>query len=85
MRWRRSSRSCARPEVHNGGPERARQKHLGAGKQLRRERVERLLDPGMYVEAPSGEITTGIGRISRTARGAQGVPRFKGRTRQMEG
>src|SRR5258708_12034397 len=32
--------------VRQGGPERAREKHLKAGKLLPRERVERLLDPG---------------------------------------
>ncbi|TRO95587.1 methylcrotonoyl-CoA carboxylase [Glycocaulis profundi] len=33
-------------EAALGGPERAREKHLGRGKLLPRERVERLLDPG---------------------------------------
>jgi 3-methylcrotonyl-CoA carboxylase beta subunit len=61
-----------------GGPERARQRHLAAGKLLPRDRVERMLDPGtaflelsplaatgMYDdEAPGAGIITGIGRIS---------------------
>jgi 3-methylcrotonyl-CoA carboxylase beta subunit len=65
-------------EARKGGPERARQKHLAAGKLLPRDRVERLLDPGtaflelsplaaygMYDdEAPSAGIITGIGRVS---------------------
>ncbi len=33
-------------EAAQGGPERAREKHLARGKLLPRERVERLLDPG---------------------------------------
>ncbi len=66
--------------TRQGGPERARDKHLAAGKLLPRERVERLLDPGtaflelsplaawgMYEdEAPSAGIVTGIGRVSGT-------------------
>ena len=61
-----------------GGPERARQRHLAAGKLLPRDRVERLLDPGsaflelsplaafgMYDdEAPGAGMITGIGRVS---------------------
>src|SRR5258708_24329543 len=61
-----------------GGPERAREKHLKAGKLLPRERVERLLGPGspfleigalaaldLYAnEAPSAGIITGIGRVA---------------------
>jgi 3-methylcrotonyl-CoA carboxylase beta subunit len=64
--------------VRQGGPERARDKHVKAGKLLPRERVERLLDPGspfleiaplaaldLYDnEAPSAGIITGIGRIA---------------------
>ena len=64
--------------VRQGGPERAREKHLKAGKLLPRERVERLLDPGspfleigplaaldLYDnEAPSAGIITGIGRVA---------------------
>src|SRR5256712_13116210 len=64
--------------VRQGGPERAREKHVKAGKLLARERIERLLDPGspfleiaplaaldLYDnEAPSAGIVTGIGRIS---------------------
>ncbi|MEX0873738.1 MAG: carboxyl transferase domain-containing protein [Actinomycetota bacterium] len=63
-----------------GGPERAREKHLSRGKMLPRERVERVLDPGtpflelsalaahgMYDdEAPGAGIITGIGRVSGT-------------------
>src|SRR5207253_955122 len=64
--------------VRQGGPERAREKHVKAGKLLARERIERLLDPGspfleiaplaaldLYDnEAPSAGIVTGIGRVS---------------------
>jgi 3-methylcrotonyl-CoA carboxylase beta subunit len=63
-----------------GGPERARQRHLAAGKLLPRDRVERLIDPGtaflelsplaatgMYDdEAPAAGMITGIGRVSGT-------------------
>jgi 3-methylcrotonyl-CoA carboxylase beta subunit len=61
-----------------GGPERARQRHVGRGKLLPRDRVDALLDPGspflelsplaaagMYDdEAPAAGIITGIGRVS---------------------
>jgi 3-methylcrotonyl-CoA carboxylase beta subunit len=61
-----------------GGGERARERHVGRGKLLPRERVDRLLDPGspflelspmaahgMYDdEAPGAGIITGIGRVS---------------------
>src|SRR5207244_542119 len=61
-----------------GGPDRARERHVKAGKLLPRDRVERLLDPGtaflelsplaafgMYDdEAPGAGIITGIGRVS---------------------
>ena len=61
-----------------GGPERARERHVKAGKLLPRDRVERLLDPGtaflelsplaafgMYDdEAPGAGIITGVGRVS---------------------
>jgi 3-methylcrotonyl-CoA carboxylase beta subunit len=64
--------------VRQGGPERARDKHVKAGKLLPRERIDRLLDPGspfleiaalaaldLYDnEAPSAGIITGIGRIA---------------------
>ncbi|EZP70391.1 Acetyl-CoA carboxylase subunit beta [Sphingomonas paucimobilis] len=60
-----------------GGPARAREKHVGRGKLLPRERVERLLDPGspflevgqlaangMYDdEVPGAGLITGIGRV----------------------
>ncbi|HVR89065.1 MAG TPA: carboxyl transferase domain-containing protein [Candidatus Limnocylindria bacterium] len=66
--------------VRQGGPERARERHLKAGKLLPRERVERLLDPGSpFLEiaplaaldlydndAPSAGVITGIGRVSGT-------------------
>ena len=64
--------------VSLGGGERARQRHVGRGKLLPRERVDRLLDPGspflelspmaahgLYDdEAPGAGIITGIGVIS---------------------
>ena len=64
--------------IRQGGPERAREKHVTAGKLLARDRVERLLDPGSpFLEiaplaaldlydndAPSAGIVTGIGRVS---------------------
>lgn len=63
--------------VHKGGSERARARHIERGKLLPRERVERLLDPGtaflelnglaahgMYDdEAPGAGIISGIGRV----------------------
>src|SRR3989442_1443354 len=65
-------------KARQGGPERARERHVKAGKLLARERVERLLDPGtaflelsplaafgMYDdEAPGAGIITGLGRVS---------------------
>jgi 3-methylcrotonyl-CoA carboxylase beta subunit len=65
-------------EVHQGGGETARQRHLARGKLLPRERVGGLIDPGspflemsqlaaygMYGgEVPSAGIVTGIGRVS---------------------
>ena len=68
-------------KVREGGPARARDRHLAAGKLLPRQRVESLLDPGtpfleigalaangMYDdEAPGAGIITGIGRVSGTA------------------
>jgi 3-methylcrotonyl-CoA carboxylase beta subunit len=64
--------------VRLGGGERARDRHVGRGKLLPRERVDRLLDPGapflecsalaahdLYDgEAPGAGIITGIGRVS---------------------
>ena len=61
-----------------GGSERSRERHVGRGKLLPRERVERLLDPGtpflelsqmaaygMYDdEVPSAGMITGIGRVA---------------------
>jgi 3-methylcrotonyl-CoA carboxylase beta subunit len=63
-----------------GGPERARAKHLSRGKLLPRDRVERLLDPatsflelsplaadGLYSdEAPGAGLISGVGRVSGT-------------------
>ncbi|HKS87833.1 MAG TPA: carboxyl transferase domain-containing protein [Stellaceae bacterium] len=65
--------------IAEGGDERARQRHLGRGKLLVRERIRLLLDPGspflelsafaawgMYGEdgpVPAAGIVTGIGRI----------------------
>ncbi len=65
--------------VRMGGGERARERHVGRGKLLPRERVDRLLDPGapflecsalaahgLYDdEAPGAGIITGIGRVAR--------------------
>ncbi len=64
--------------VRQGGPPRARERHLARGKLLVRDRVDRLLDPGapflelsplaatgMYDdEVPAAGIVTGVGRIS---------------------
>jgi 3-methylcrotonyl-CoA carboxylase beta subunit len=64
--------------VAQGGGERARDRHVGRGKLLPRDRVDRLLDPGapflelspmaahgLYGdEAPGAGIITGIGRVS---------------------
>lgn len=64
--------------VHQGGGERAREKHLARGKRLPRERIELLLDPGtafieisalaatgMYDDAvPSAGVVSGIGQVS---------------------
>jgi 3-methylcrotonyl-CoA carboxylase beta subunit len=64
--------------ARQGGGERARERHVGRGKLLPRERVDRLLDPGapflecsalaahgLYDdEAPGAGIITGIGRVS---------------------
>ena len=64
--------------VRAGGSEAARERHVGRGKLLVRDRVDRLLDPGspflevaplaaygMYDEAvPSAGIVTGIGQVS---------------------
>jgi 3-methylcrotonyl-CoA carboxylase beta subunit len=65
-------------EVKQGGPPKAREKHLARGKLLPRERVRALIDPGapflelgqlaaldMYDnEVPSAGLITGIGRVS---------------------
>ncbi|WP_349357322.1 carboxyl transferase domain-containing protein [Stappia sp.] len=67
-----------RATAARGGNERARQRHLGRGKLLPRERVTRLLDPGtpflevgglaalgLYDDAIHGAgVITGIGRVS---------------------
>jgi 3-methylcrotonyl-CoA carboxylase beta subunit len=64
--------------VRQGGPQRARDRHLARGKLLVRDRVDRLLDPGapflelsplaatgMYDhEVPAAGIVTGVGRVS---------------------
>src|SRR5262245_25852567 len=61
-----------------GGPQKARDKHVGRGKLLPRDRIDTLLDPGsrflelsplaatgMYGDqAPAAGIITGIGRVS---------------------
>jgi 3-methylcrotonyl-CoA carboxylase beta subunit len=64
-------------EIRAGGGEAARQRHLGRGKLLPRDRVRTLVDPGapflefsqlagykMYPEdVPAGGIITGIGPV----------------------
>src|SRR4051812_16991557 len=64
--------------ARRGGSESARAKHVGRGKLLVRDRVDRLLDPGspflelsplaatgMYDDAvPAASIVTGIGRVN---------------------
>jgi 3-methylcrotonyl-CoA carboxylase beta subunit len=66
--------------VRDGGPQRARDRHLAAGKLLPRQRVEGLLDPGTPFleigalaadgiydnEAPGAGMITGVGRVSGT-------------------
>jgi len=63
--------------IKQGGGERAREKHLGRGKLLARERIRQLLDPGspflefsqlagyqLYKDpTPAGGIVAGIGRV----------------------
>jgi 3-methylcrotonyl-CoA carboxylase beta subunit len=65
-------------EAAKGGPEKHRQRHVGRGKLLPRDRVERLLDPGspfleigqlaagdMYEgEVPGAGLIAGVGRVS---------------------
>jgi 3-methylcrotonyl-CoA carboxylase beta subunit len=65
-------------DIEVGGGEQARERHLGRGKLLPRDRVNRLLDPGspflelsplaahgMYGEPiPAAGLITGIGRVS---------------------
>lgn len=69
---------AARAKAASGGPERSRERHLGRGKLLPRDRVMQLLDPGTpFLElAPmaawemyggdihAAGVITGIGRIS---------------------
>ncbi|MET0236501.1 MAG: carboxyl transferase domain-containing protein, partial [Kibdelosporangium sp.] len=64
--------------AREGGPEKARKRHVERGKLLPRDRVDSLLDPGspflelsplaangMYGdEAPAAGIITGVGRVS---------------------
>ena len=75
----RSPTSCKqrRAEAAQGGPPRARERHLSRGKLLPRDRVMRLIDPGapflelsplaangMYDDAIHGAgLITGIGRV----------------------
>ncbi len=65
-------------EISKGGGEKARERHVGRGKLLPRERIEALLDPGtpflelsqfaaygVYEEpVPAAGILTGIGRVA---------------------
>ena len=67
-------------QVRQGGDEAARQRHVGRGKLLPRDRVDRLLDPGspflelsplaayeLYDDpVPAAGIITGIGRVAGT-------------------
>lgn len=78
--WAELSRELSgkRAAVAEGGPAKARERHLARGKLLPRERVTRLLDPGapflelgglaahgMYGDAIHGAgIITGIGRVA---------------------
>lgn len=69
--------AAKRAEAAQGGPEKSRERHIGRGKLLPRERVMRLIDPGspflelsplaaneMYGDAIHGAgLITGIGRI----------------------
>lgn len=64
-------------QIAQGGNEKARQKHINAGKLLPRERLQHLLDPGSYFlecsqlaayqvyadNLPAAGLITGIGRI----------------------
>jgi Acetyl-CoA carboxylase, carboxyltransferase component (subunits alpha and beta) len=73
----RAELEARRAEVAQGGPPRARERHLARGKLLPRERVMRLIDPGspfleiaplaafgMYGEAIHGAgLIAGIGRV----------------------
>ncbi len=67
-------------EVRLGGGERARERHIGRGKMLARERIDKLIDPGApFLElsqlaahkvydddVPSAGIITGIGPVEGT-------------------
>src|SRR5262245_53643173 len=67
-----------RAEAAEGGPSRARERHVGRGKLLPRQRVMQLIDPGwpflelsplaangMYEDAIHGAgLITGIGRVA---------------------
>jgi 3-methylcrotonyl-CoA carboxylase beta subunit len=78
MRGLLDTLSARSTEASAGGPPAAREKHVGRGKLLPRERVERLLDRGspflelsplaaygMYGgEVPGAGMITGIGRVS---------------------
>jgi 3-methylcrotonyl-CoA carboxylase beta subunit len=69
--------NAVRAKAAQGGPKRARERHIGRGKLLPRDRVMRLLDPGapflelsqlaawdMYDDAIHGAgLITGIGRV----------------------
>lgn len=65
-------------KIHQGGPPKAREKHLAKGKLLPRDRVAALIDPGtsflelsglagheLYpdAEVPAGAIITGVGVV----------------------
>ncbi|XP_024908457.1 methylcrotonoyl-CoA carboxylase beta chain, mitochondrial-like isoform X5 [Cynoglossus semilaevis] len=61
-------------KIKLGGEEKARRLHISRGKLLPRERIDRLMDPGLQRisctgtrEVPAGGIITGIGRVSGSA------------------
>ncbi len=78
LRTRTAELRARLEEVRRGGGEAARERHVGRGKMLVRDRVDRLLDPGSPFlelsplaatgmhgdEVPAAGIVTGIGRVA---------------------